>query len=107
MEQSKGLRGNNVLTVLMQAKGISLQQAADEVGEHSAKLMKDLEDAKKRLPSWGARVDTDVARYIRALEDWVIGNLEWSFETARYFGPTHDEVKKTRVVLLRPGHCVA
>lgn len=101
MEQSKGHRGNNILTVLMKAKGISLQQAANVVGEHSAKLMKDLEDAKKCLPSWGTRVDTDVARYIRALEDWVIGNLEWSFKTVRYFGPTHDEIKKTRVVALR------
>ena len=105
MEQSKGHRGNNILTVLMGAKGISLQQAANTVGEHSAKLMKDLNDAKKRLPSWGAPVDADVARYIRALEDWVIGNLEWSFKTVRYFGPTHEEVKKTRIVALRSRHC--
>ena len=89
----------------MREKGISLQQAADEVGERSAKLMKDLEDAKNRLPSWGVRVDADVARYICALEDWVIGNLEWSFETVRYFGPTHDEVRKTRVIFLSPSHC--
>jgi len=101
MEQSKGHRGNNILTVLMKAKGISLQQAANIVGEHSAKLMKDLEHARERLPSWGARVDADVTRYIRALEDWVIGNLEWSFKTVRYFGPTHEQVKKTRVVSLR------
>jgi len=101
MEQSKGHRGNNILTVLMEAKGISVQQAADVVGERSVKLMKDLNDSKKRLPSWGARVDADVARYIGALEDWIIGNLEWSFKSARYFGPTHDEVKKTRVVVLR------
>ena len=89
----------------MREKGISLQQAADEVGERSSKLMKDLEDAKNRLPSWGVRVDADVARYIHALEDWVIGNLEWSFETVRYFGPTHDEVRKTRVIFLSPSHC--
>src|SRR5579872_2824274 len=100
MEQSKGHRGNNILTVLMKAKGIPLQHAANIVGEHSAKLMKNLEDAKKHLPSWGAHVDADVARYIGALEDWVIGNLEWSFKTVRYFGPTHDEVKKSRVVAL-------
>lgn len=85
----------------MNAKGISLQQAANVVGEHSVKLTKDLEDAKERLPSWGPHVDADVARYVRALEDWVIGNLEWSFKTIRYFGPTHDEIKKTRVVSLR------
>lgn len=88
----------------MEAKSISLQQAANTVGEHSAELMRDLNDAKKRLPSWGARVDADVARYIGALEDWVIGNLEWSFKTVRYFGPSHDEVKKTRVVALRSRH---
>ena len=104
MEQSKGHRGNNILTVLMEAKGISLQQAANTVGEHSAKLMEDLNDAKKRLPNWGGRIDIDVARYIGALEDWVIGNLEWSFKTVRYFGPTHDEVKKSRVVALRSRH---
>lgn len=101
MEQSKGHRGNNILTVLMEAKGISLQDAVNTVGEHSVKLMKDLNDAKKRLPSWGAQLDADVASYIRALEDWVIGNLEWSFKTDRYFGPTHNEVKKTRIVALR------
>ena len=104
MEQSKGHRGNNILTVLMKAKGISLQQAANIVGDHSVKLMKDLDDAKKRWPVWGAHLDADVARYVRALEDWVIGNLEWSFKTVRYFGPTHDEVKKTRVVALRSRH---
>lgn len=105
MEQSKGHRGNNILTVLMKAKRIPLQKAADTVGDHSAKLMKDLNDAKKHLPSWGAHIDANVARYIRALEDWVIGNLEWSFKTVRYFGPTHDEVKKTRTVALRSRHC--
>jgi hypothetical protein len=101
VEQSKGHRGNNILTVLMNAEGISLQQAANTVGDHFAKLMKDLEDAKKRLPSWGVPVDADVARYVRALEDWIIGNLEWSFKTVRYFGSAHEEVKKTRVVALR------
>ena len=104
MEQSKGHRGNNILTVLMEAKRISLQQAANTVGEHSVQLMKDLNDAKKRLPSWGGRIDVDVARYVGALEDWVIGNLEWSFKTVRYFGSTHNEVKKTRVVALRSRH---
>ena len=100
MEQSKGHHGSNILTVLMKAKGISLQQAANVVGEHSEKLMKDLEDAKKSLPTWGSHVDADVERYVRALEDWVIGNLEWSFKTVRYFGPAHDDVKNTRVVEL-------
>ena len=67
--------------------------------------MKDLNDVKKCLPSWGAPVDADVACYVRALEDWVIGNLEWNFKTVRYIRPTHEEVKKTRIVALRSRHC--
>ena len=57
---------------------------------------------KKRLPAWGPHVDAGVAAYVTAMEYWVVGNLEWSFETQRYFGPGHAEIKRTRVVRLRP-----
>jgi hypothetical protein len=32
----------------------------------------------------------------------MISLLSWSFETQRYFGPNHWEVKATRLVTLRP-----
>lgn len=102
MEQAKGIGGNNIVTVLMQAKGIDVQAACDAVGEHCKLLMERYLDAKEKLPSWGPSVDCAVAGYVQAMEHWIIGNLEWSFETQRYFGAVHAEVKATRVVMLRP-----
>lgn len=102
MEQAKGHNGNNIVTVLMKAKGIDLQAAADLVGEHCKVLMDRFIQTKKATPSWGLTLDAAVSAYITALEHWVVGNLEWSFETQRYFGPTHAEIKRTRLVVLRP-----
>ena len=42
------------------------------------------------------------ARYIRGLEDWIIANAEWSFETERYRGKKGHTVKKTRQIALLP-----
>ncbi|KZT07700.1 terpenoid synthase [Laetiporus sulphureus 93-53] len=102
MEQARGIDGNNIVTVLMRQKGINLQTAADLVGEHFKELMEDFIATRDSLPSWGAPVDAVVSNYVRAMEHWVIGNLEWSFETQRYFGARHTEIKKTRVVRLSP-----
>ena len=102
MEQAKGHHGNNIVTVLMKEKGVNLQTAANLVGEHFKTLMDRFVQSKKKLPSWGLTLDAAVAAYIKAMEHWTVGNLEWSFETQRYFGPTHAEIKRTRLVMLRP-----
>jgi len=105
MEQAKGHSGNNVVTVLMKEKQIDLQTAADEVGVHFGVLMKRFIANKARLPSWGASVDFVIARYVKALGHWVSGNLQWSFETQRYFGANHRRIKTTRLITLRHTTC--
>ncbi|KAG6844953.1 hypothetical protein H0H87_002067 [Tephrocybe sp. NHM501043] len=102
MEQSKGISGNNIVTVLMENNSMTLQEASDHVGAYSKELMDRFVSAQARLPSWGASIDSEVARYIQGLGCWVKGNLDWSFETQRYFGVKHLEVKQTRLVTLRP-----
>ncbi|EPQ52751.1 terpenoid synthase [Gloeophyllum trabeum ATCC 11539] len=102
MEQAKGIGGNNIVTVLMQAKNFTLQEASDYIGKYFTDLMQRFEADKKRLPSWGPEVDEAVAGYVRGMENWIIGNLEWSFETQRYFGANHAEVKHTRLITLLP-----
>lgn len=102
MEQSKGIGGNNIVTVLMADRNVDLQEASDMVGEHFAALMTRFVEGKRKLPSWGMETDAAVAAYICAMEHWVVGNLDWSFETQRYFGPQHAAVKENRVVLVRP-----
>lgn len=76
MEQSKGISGNNIITVLMKNKNMDLQAAADYVGIHCQDLMECLISARHRLPSWGASVDAEVTRYVQSLGCWVKGNLE-------------------------------
>ncbi|KIP11163.1 hypothetical protein PHLGIDRAFT_114823 [Phlebiopsis gigantea 11061_1 CR5-6] len=102
MEHAKGHTGNNIVTVLQKAMGIEIQAASDHVGEHFKVLMDRFLQGKKRLPSWGLPLDSAIAAYIAAMEHWVIGNLKWSFETQRYFGPMHTEIKHTRLVTLHP-----
>ncbi|TFK40242.1 isoprenoid synthase domain-containing protein [Crucibulum laeve] len=102
MEQSKGHTGNNIVTVLMKEKNISLQEASDYIGVHCKHLVDQYLTAKAQLPSRGFSSNSDAARFIEALSHWMIGNLEWSFETQRYFGSRHTEVKNTRLVILRP-----
>ncbi|KAI0649319.1 terpenoid synthase [Trametes meyenii] len=102
MEQAKGHTGNNIITVLMQEKAIGLQAASDFVGVHFADLMSRFVEVKKQLPSFGAGLDDAVAKYVEAMQHWVIGNLEWSFESQRYFGAENERVKETLVVTLNP-----
>jgi hypothetical protein len=102
VEQSKGLEGNNILTVLMEARGFNLQEAADHAGVLFGDLMSRFVAERKKLPSWGPDLDRDINRYVDAIGHWVVGNLCWSFETPRYFGSALEDVKRTRVVKLRP-----
>ncbi|KIK10094.1 hypothetical protein K443DRAFT_126876 [Laccaria amethystina LaAM-08-1] len=99
MEQAKGHTGNNIVTVLMNEKNLTLQQASDYIGVYCSDLVERYLTAKTRLsPSLGL----GPTRFIEALAYWMIGNLEWSFETVRYFGAKHAEIKMTRAVCLRP-----
>ena len=102
MEQAMGHTTNNVMSVLMKHKQLDIQGAADAVGVHFKGLIDTFLEAKASLPSWGAEVDAQVAQYAMAMEQWVIGNLNWSFETQRYFGHARHEIKRTRVVQLYP-----
>ncbi|KAL0954655.1 hypothetical protein HGRIS_003606 [Hohenbuehelia grisea] len=76
MEQAKGHTGNNVVTVLMQWRNMTLQEASNHVGVHFQKLVDTYMSSKDKLPSWGAPVDADVARYVQAAGHWARGNLE-------------------------------
>ncbi|TBU32549.1 terpenoid synthase [Dichomitus squalens] len=102
MEQARGIGGNNIVSVLMQERNIDLQAASDLIGQHFETLMNRFVESKARVPSFGsAALDDAVFKYISAMEHWVIGNLEWSFKTNRYFGEEHVRVKDTLVVVLR------
>lgn len=57
---------------------------------------------KRKLPSWGSKVDADVQKYLSVLEDWMTAGFNWSLESQRYFGKDVREVRRTLRVKLLP-----
>lgn len=101
-EQAKpGHGGNNLLTVLMRERNLTLQQAADHVGVLFKSLLHSFLTNKEALPSIAPGVDQDVAKYVFAMEQWIVGNIGWSFASQRYFGSEHEEVRRSLVVKLK------
>ena len=101
VEYAQGLADCNVLTVLMHERKFSLQEAADYSGVMYQTLVQQLLRGKEELRSFGPAIDAQLRKYIQGLEDWVAGNLHWSFENRRYFGDEAERVKLTREVWIR------
>ena len=103
MEQAReGHQCSNIVTVIMKEKKLGLQETIDFVGSAFQNHLSDFITAKAALRSFGKDTDADVTRFIGALETWIVGNINWSFATKRYFGRDHEEIRKTLVVKLAP-----
>ncbi|RXW15885.1 hypothetical protein EST38_g9973 [Candolleomyces aberdarensis] len=101
VEQSKG-DTHNMIPVVMAQEGLDLQSAVDFVGDMCKQSIDRFIEEQEHLPSWGPKIDADLAIYIGGLADWIVGSLHWSFDTERYFGKNGRQVKATRVVDLLP-----
>ncbi|KAG6330576.1 hypothetical protein ID866_8515 [Astraeus odoratus] len=93
---------NNIVVVLMHAKGLDLQSALDYAGALVKSRMDNFEENRMLLPSWGEEVDRMVRIYVKGLADAVIGTFEWSFVTARYFGEEKARIRQDMTVKLLP-----
>jgi len=99
-EQVKGIAVNNIFTVVMKERKYTLQQAADYIGEEHRRLIAEMVDAAARMPSFGAKVDEGVQKYVYSMEQGVIGNVIWCLETPRYFGVREAPLQRDRLVRL-------
>ena len=72
MEQSRGLTGNNIVTLLMEEKGYSLQEASDYIGAHCNHLLDTYLRARKQLSQ---SLGPEAAQFIYSIGQWMIGNL--------------------------------
>ena len=101
-EQATGDDRHNILTVAMNQFNTDFDGAmAWTVDFHKDVEMRFL-DALKRVPSFGAKVDADLAVYIEHLANWPRCNDCWNFESGRYFGSKGLEYQKTRLVPMLP-----
>ncbi|KAG1897167.1 isoprenoid synthase domain-containing protein [Suillus fuscotomentosus] len=101
MEQSHHST-HNLVAVLMVKQGLDLQGAVDYCAQLCNISLQRFEENRAVLPSWGEEFDKDVAKYVEGLQNWIVGPLQWSFESARYFGKDAHIVKQNRVVKLLP-----
>ena len=102
MERSREIDAANIIAILMKHKGYTLQQAVDHAGKAFTDLVRRLLEARQNFPRFGPEIDRAVSRYIDAIETWVVGSLDWSFASKRYFGQASEDVKKMRIVKLYP-----
>ena len=104
MGHSKKLDAVNPVTVIMNEEGFSLQEVVNYVAQSYKEFGGIMNEYRKRIKSHGPKEDENIQRYIDGLQQWVIGNLEWSFRIVRYFGKYSEEVRRTRVVNLEISH---
>ena len=91
-----------MVTVIINERDVDVQGAMDYIGALHDRLVKSFLLAKGRLPSWGEPIDSQVARYVHGLGNWVRANYQWSFESQKYFGTKGLEIMKHRRVELLP-----
>ena len=100
-----GHTGFNVVTILMRERALTLQEAADAIGDEFSQMVRTFDEGRRQLPSWGPEVDAGVKAYVDAMEVFADGYLKWCFISPRYFGKRLDEVKSTGIVRLK--QCMA
>ncbi|KAI0649179.1 terpenoid synthase [Trametes meyenii] len=101
VEQARG-DTHNMIAVIMHRYDFGLQEAVDCVGALCKASIDRFEHDRRHLPSWGPQIDAAVAVYVDGLQNWIVGSLHWSFDSARYFGKDGATIKKHRLVKLLP-----
>jgi len=102
IEQARGDDLHNMVTIVMHQFDTDVQGAMEYIGKLHDRLAGAFLLTKDRLPSWGEPTDSQVARYVHGLGNWVRANDQWSFESQRYFGTKGLDIMKHRVVKLLP-----
>ncbi|KDQ10830.1 hypothetical protein BOTBODRAFT_147563 [Botryobasidium botryosum FD-172 SS1] len=100
-EQASG-HYSNLVPITMAQLSLPLQRAVDHVGRRIESTFAAFVADKSQLPSWTPEIDRQVQAYVRGMESWVVGSIQWSFDSNRYFGKEHEEVKRTLCVRLWP-----
>lgn len=93
---------HNIIVIVQSEKKLELQAAVDYVGKLCEECFTRFQALHAALPSWGPEVDAQVEKYVEGLSDWMIGNLEWSFESERYFGRGGPKARRELAVTLLP-----
>ncbi|KAI0850474.1 terpenoid synthase [Daldinia vernicosa] len=91
---------HNLIPLLVE-QGMSVQQSIDKIGAMIDDCYKRWYTALAELPSYGEKVDREVLLFIEICRNVALGNLYWSFKTARYLDSEEGQnVHETRILYL-------
>lgn len=62
-----------MIVILMHYQGLTLQEAVDYVGDLCAQTIDAFIQNKNDLPSWTPEIDDMVEKYVKGLQDWIVG----------------------------------
>ncbi|KAI0742449.1 isoprenoid synthase domain-containing protein [Daedaleopsis nitida] len=83
-EQADGDFQNLVFCIMIE-RDCDLQTAVDVLTDMQAQRVADYVRYKAQLPSFGPEVDTELARYNAAIEQYTQGTVVWYYQSTRYF----------------------
>lgn len=69
----------NLVCVIMAQNNIGLQEAVDTLANMIAQRVADYTELKRSLSSFGAEIDPDLAKYLKALEQFIQGTVAWYY----------------------------
>ena len=75
---------HNLVLILQHKHQIPLEKALEQVVEIHDAHVRNFIELSAQLPSFGAKVDGNLQRYVLALRFWIRGHLDWLIESLRY-----------------------
>jgi hypothetical protein len=88
----------NIVQVIQDSNGLSLQEAFDEVGVMVNERLQQLAVLEKGLGDRENEHVDQIRRYFQGVKQVIKGCLWWSFHTKRYFGDAAETVRKTGII---------
>jgi len=86
----------------MKERNTDVQGAIDWAATIHANMVEKFNKLYLEIPRWGGPLDLDVQMYMNGMAQWVGANVQWSYESERYFGKRGLEIKSTRTLYLLP-----
>ncbi|KZT33897.1 putative terpene cyclase [Sistotremastrum suecicum HHB10207 ss-3] len=99
VEQARSDSSHNILTIISHQLSLSLPEALLYVGTWHHTLTLSFLSKSSSIPfsSFPPECRRDVEEYVWGIGNWVRANVEWSFETERYFGKRGGVVAEERL----------
>ncbi|KZS86919.1 terpenoid synthase [Sistotremastrum niveocremeum HHB9708] len=91
---------HNLVAVAMKDQDCDAQSAIDYIARCYMQLRDRFLAGFDDLPSWSSTIDKDVKSYIWGVGNWVTANIEWSFESERYFGTHGKDIRESRTIAI-------